>query len=265
MRDVSRRVCLNIDGGIHQPALSDVLGRLGGADVFCFQEVFSSAAEELSVGAPWGGRVTTHEELQRALPDHQGLFFPAVAWSTSTWASAPGGHGLAIFVRRDLHVVSIHGALVHGDPEAFDPLVRGTLPRNLAAVVVAGADGPLGIATFHGLWTASKDDTPERLAQSRTVNELVAGWLPDRHILCGDLNLRPGTRSLALLAEGRRDLVHEVGIRGTRSRLCPSAERYADYVLVSGSIDVARFEALDEVCSDHLPLFVELRPCAFAR
>lgn len=263
MRDVCRLVCLNIDGGIHRPALLDFLARRGDADVLCMQEVFSSAGA-LVVGEPWGA-VTTHEELQRALPGHQGLFFPAVAWAESDWASAPGAHGLALFVRRDLPVLAVHAALIHGDPAAFDPRVRGTLPRNLAAVVLAAPGGPLGVATFHGLWTPDKGDTPERIDQSRAVNRLVDGWLPDRHVLCGDFNLRPGTRSLALLAEGRRDLVHELGIPGTRSRLCSSTERYADYVMVGGPIAVDDFAVPDDVCSDHLPLFASLRPCRDSR
>ena len=263
MRDVCRLVCLNIDGGVHRPALLDFLARHRDADLFCFQEVFSSAGD-LVVGEPWGA-VTTHEELQRALPGHQGLFFPAVGWAESDWASAPGGHGLALFVRRDLAIVDVRASLVHGDPARFDPRVRGTLLRNLAAVVVAGPGGPLGVATFHGLWTPDKGDTAERLAQSAAVNRLIRAWLPDRHVLCGDFNLRPDTRSLALLADGRRDLVHELGIPGTRSRLHRSAERYADYVMVGGPIAVDDFAVPDEVCSDHLPLFASLRLCRDAR
>ena len=54
-----------------------------------------------------------------------------------------------------------------------------------------------------------------------------------------------------------RNLIKEYRITSTRSHFYESDVRFADYVLVSPEIKVRDFRVLDDVVSDHLPLYVE--------
>ncbi len=75
----------------------------------------------------------------------------------------------------------------------------------------------------------------------------------------GDFNVLPETKSIQLLeAAGMRNLVREFGITSTRSPLYTKPEKYADYIFVSKDIEVASFEVLPDVVSDHMALRVAI-------
>jgi len=106
-----------------------------------------------------------------------------------------------------------------------------------------------------------KGDSPERLAQSR---ELCAFLDADRlpTILCADLNLEPHTQSLAVLERGRRNLIKEFNITGTRTPLYreytnPAVSNFADYTLVTPGIAVNEFRVLPDLASDHAAMYLD--------
>ena len=252
-------VTLNMWGGRLADALLDYLEDLAAArevDVICLQEVFSIPGRAASLGPPWGGPVVPFQRLEEALPHHQGLFFPATG--DLGGGSPPTSVGVATFVRRGLAVVAVRAQLVHGRPEAYRAEVRGTLPRPLAVVELDRPGGTIAVANYHGLWSAvGKGDLPERLAQSRRLDELLRVG-PPRHLLCGDLNLLPTTESFGILARGRQDLVGRAGVQGTRTSRYPGPERFADYVLASAELPVEAFAVEEVEVSDHRPLRVTL-------
>jgi endonuclease/exonuclease/phosphatase family metal-dependent hydrolase len=75
--------------------------------------------------------------------------------------------------------------------------------------------------------------------------------------LCGDFNLQPETKSLAILEKGMRNLIKEFNIDTTRNYLYDHKEKYADYFLVSPEVKILSFKVIDTLVSDHLPLVLE--------
>jgi len=114
------------------------------------------------------------------------------------------------------------------------------------------------IANVHGLWQGvSKEDTSERINQSNVINGLLSKFGGSR-VLCGDFNLNPDTESVKILEKSMRNLVRENKITATRSSLTPERKgRFADYAFVSDKIKVKNFKVLNELVSDHLPLYLE--------
>ncbi len=75
-------------------------------------------------------------------------------------------------------------------------------------------NGAFTVLNFHGLWNGrGKSDSDDRLAQSRRLVD-VLHRLKAPFVLCGDFNLAPDTKSLAMLEEaGARNLNAEFGAR----------------------------------------------------
>ena len=112
------------------------------------------------------------------------------------------------------------------------------------------------ILNFHGIWIlGSKEDTEKRIEQSQRVRK-VFDESRGAKILCGDMNIKPDSKSLAILADGNRDLIKEYGITSTRS-VSKGRSEVVDYVVVSLEINVTAFEVLNDDISDHLPLMLQ--------
>jgi len=60
-----------------------------------------------------------------------------------------------------------------------------------------------------------------------------------------------------MLETSMRNLVKEYKVATTRSHFYAKEHKFADYILVSSEIDVKKFEVIQEVVSDHLPLILE--------
>jgi hypothetical protein len=258
-----RIITLNIWGGrqledlihffhVHEPH----------TDIFCLQEVLDTdkGFPSFPGGEPakQGG---VYRAIQQALPSFDGAFARHINAADRT---AP-----AMFVRRSLGAGAIHSQLVYDNPHAaahhgIDMAKYFRL--NLQTVCV-----PLGprhqvlVANFHGLWhPIGKIDIPERLEISRAVRSALAHH-PGPLVICGDFNLLPSTKALAILSEGLSNPLVQRGITSTRTRLYrsfadPSASHYADYVLLSPQLNVTKFEVLGDLVSDHAAVKCELVP-----
>lgn len=240
-------------------------------DVLCLQEVVRAPAAE----APWlvyrdGGvelpqRANLFREVAEALPDHAAFFCPAARGPLFDGGRAVASEwGLATFVRRGHPVIGQAQGFVHGDfaPDGFGEHPR---PRNAHAVRVFDDRGgfALTVAHLHGLRDpAGKHDTPARRAQAealiRTIRTVARPG--ERLVVCGDLNVLPGSETLAMLrATGLAELVTSRGHAGTRTSFYPKPGRFADYMLVSPEARVVSFDVVAEPeVSDHRALLVEL-------
>ena len=83
-------------------------------------------------------------------------------------------------------------------------------------------------------------------------------------ILCGDFNLFPDTKSIAVLKQVMKSLTDEFGIETTRSRLHfenfkgeAIPDTISDYMFVSPEVRVDSFSVPDIEISDHLPLVLD--------
>jgi endonuclease/exonuclease/phosphatase family metal-dependent hydrolase len=116
---------------------------------------------------------------------------------------------------------------------------------------------------MHGLRDpAGKGDTPERIEQAHRLLNLVTRVMSpeDALVVCGDFNVEPDSRTFDILAGiGLSDLVTSRGFKGTRTSHYGKAGRFADYMLVNGSVDWTEFSVLaDPEVSDHCPLVLSL-------
>ncbi len=249
-------ITLNTWGGRagHGPLL-DFFRSNAETDVFCLQEVWSAPYEippgrTVASNQTFDGVLTEGmQEIARALPDHVGFFRPHYR----------DHYGLYLLVKKTWTVLQEGEAFVHRH-KGYEPEEDiGKHARNVQYVVLQTANGPLAVLNFHGLWNGQgKGDSEERIEQSRRLLGVLKELPPDV-VFCGDFNVNPDTQSLRLLEEaGFRNLVREHGVSSTRTSLYTKPEKFADYVFVSGRVQVERFSVLPAEISDHAPLRVDV-------
>lgn len=253
-----RLITLNCWGGRSMDALLGFFrNRRHEADVFCLQEVFDADQSALDAKYPAQRlRGDMYAKIAAELPEFQGAF--------ARFEDDANRMSLAVFVRGSLTVASFEDYVVHVPPVPMDDGHVVLSSRRIQKAWIRRGEGSLLVANYHGLWVnGPKDDTPERLDQSRSLVEAM-----NRHdgpkVLCGDFNLLPATESVRILETeaGLRNLVVERGIASTRTPLYrhygnPDEPNFADYVFASPDLAVKRFEVLPDVVSDHSPLFAE--------
>lgn len=265
-----RIVSLNAWGGRVWDPMIPFLAEVD-ADVLCLQEVVRTPGAGRrwltyrGDGAELPQRANLYDEIRDAHPGHDAGFYPAAGGELFDGdAVFRSEFGLATFVRNSLPVVGTALGFVHGD-FSLDSWGEHPRPRNAHCVRLFDTAGgaPIVVAQLHGLRELSgKQDTPHRRTQAEELVRLIrAVWRPgERLVVCGDLNLLPGSETFAILgALGLGDLVTGRGFTDTRTSYYAKDNRYADYLLVTPNVDVRRFEviATPEV-SDHRPLLLDV-------
>lgn len=263
-------MCLNGWGGtMHEALVRYVAAEC--PDVLCLQEVVHSPEAEHDWLTYRDGdhmlpqRANFFRDVARALPGHAAYFRPAaqgVLWDGEM--SVPSQWGLATFVNPSLPVIAQAQGFVH---RAFSPHGYGDHPRSRSAhagrVYDYARDRAVSVAHAHGLRDLrGKLDTAERAAQARRLLALSdrVSEPGDLRVICGDLNVEPGSETLAILAgAGFTELVTARDFPGTRTSRYAKPGRFADYLLVDRPDDVVRFAVVYEPeMSDHCPLVLEL-------
>ncbi|MEY4722880.1 MAG: hypothetical protein RLZZ324_393 [Candidatus Parcubacteria bacterium] len=252
-----RIITLNTWGGRALHPLLDFFRRHAATtDVFCLQEVLETNQLHVEERHPEEHvRWDLFTQIRKQLPGFEGSF--------AAYDDDPNRMSQAIFFRGDLPVKTIADSIVYKPETMIEHGSYVITPRKIQSITVEHGGKELMIANFHGLWNGGpKTDAPERLEQSRRVKEYL-----DMHegpaVLCGDFNLLPDTESLAIMAEGMRDLVRESGVTSTRTPLYrhhddPETPKFADYILLSPELAVKEFEVMKDVASDHAALRVVL-------
>jgi endonuclease/exonuclease/phosphatase family metal-dependent hydrolase len=116
---------------------------------------------------------------------------------------------------------------------------------------------------MHGLRDpAGKGDTAARDEQAVALIRLIERVWPgdERLVVCGDFNVLPDSSTFTILARlGLSDLVTGYGLVDTRTSYYLKQGRFADYMLVTPEVKVAKFEvvAAPEV-SDHRALLLDI-------
>jgi endonuclease/exonuclease/phosphatase family metal-dependent hydrolase len=263
-----RIVSLNAWGGAMFDDLVEWLPACG-ADVLCLQEVTRTPAlqgwtvfEDVERQLPQ--RANLFDDVRRAMPGHQGFFVASDAGPVSDDRGQEHRQdfGLAIFVDERLPVVGQAAEFVHGAFVDHATWAASDRPRLAQGVrlVDRAANRRVTVAHVHGLRDAAgKQDTPARRRQAERLAELVERLRgpDDLVVLCGDLNLLPGSETFDVLRQV--GLVDLVGDADTRTSRYPKPVRHASYLLVSDADAVTSLEmpATPEV-SDHRPLILEL-------
>jgi endonuclease/exonuclease/phosphatase family metal-dependent hydrolase len=261
-------ISLNAWGGTMYDPLADWLGTCE-ADVLCVQEV--TRTPNLSGWTRFDDgerslpqRADLFDDISAALPCHRGRF----GASDRGPVRGPDGSihrqdfGIALFVREDVPILGEDRAFVHGAFVDHDDWPVAERPRIAQAARLRDRQSgrTLAITHLHGLRDpAGKDDTPERRRQARLLVSLIAGTSKpeDLVVVCGDLNLLPGSETFRAL--GEIGLVDLVGTADTRTSLYNGPVRHANYMLVSEPETVKGFEVqkAPEI-SDHRPLVLDI-------
>ena len=237
-------VSLNLWGGyVLDPLLKFILSHHK-IDMFCFQELYHNAPHKISADDK---QLTLDllSQIQQRLPDHNAYFRPVVN----------NCYGIGSLIKNYLSVIEEGDITIH---ENLNYAGSGpTHSRNLQWLKIENHNNNFAVLNIHGLWNGKgKDDSPERIAQSYKIKELM-NTINMPMIVCGDFNLNPTTKSLQIIKAGMIDLIQEYNISSTRTSLYPKKERFADYIFVSEAIKVKQFEVLPDIVSDHAPLLLK--------
>jgi endonuclease/exonuclease/phosphatase family metal-dependent hydrolase len=236
-------ITLNIWGGaVHEPLLK-FFESLQDIDIFCLQEVYSKAKHKISRDER-KVYLDILTEINRLLPNHQAYFRPVVN----------NNYGIAILINKNLDVIAEGEKEIHYSPDF--PGMGPDHSRNLQWLTFTSKDKTYTVINVHGLWNGKgKTDSSERLEQSQHIREFMDA-INNSMILCGDFNLRPDTKSLAILANGMNDQIKIHDIHSTRTSFYPKDEKYADYIFTSPDITAQDFAVLADEVSDHAPLLL---------
>lgn len=244
-------------------------------DILCLEELVHTPGaphdvmdyRDPEVGTVLPQRARMFDEVASTLAGHIATFCPAARgklWNGEF--GHPSFWGLATFARRDLVAIGQVQDFAHGEYGAHG---YGEHPRSRSAHIVRffdhEADHAITVAHLHGLRDlAGKGDTPARTAQAHRFADLIEGLHRpgERLVVCGDLNVRPDSETLAILAErlDLTELVTERGFESTRTSLYTKAERFADYMLVNDRVRARAFDILYEPeVSDHAALVLDVQ------
>lgn len=247
---VMKLITLNIwRGSVFEPLLDFVKQQSAEVDIFCFQEVFNNPP-----GSPQKRtynrkpRLTIYLELQKVLPGFTSYIHPVEEYDESQ----------ALFVKNTIVVDKVGDEFVYRHKNAMENGDLSTSGVNLEYISFTRNYKKYTVCNLHGHWeSGGNGDSPARLEQSHNIKKFL-GVVEGAKILCGDFNLSPNTRSMQIIEEGMRNLVKENDIVATRSSLhIKNGNKLVDYILVSPEVVVNDFRVLQDVVSDHLPLYVE--------
>ncbi|EET89771.1 MAG: endonuclease/exonuclease/phosphatase family protein [Candidatus Micrarchaeales archaeon] len=253
-----RIVSLNVWGGRVYSKLAEFLeGKKTGVDIFCFQEVLDANSktgnEAKATKQSYQG--TEFEEVQDLYGRLENVLTGFRGFLSASYSE--GSEKLAMFVRNGIEA-DVRTAWAHKQIR----VLYGGKPFEVGSIMqyakISNDNGTCFIANVHGLWQGGgKEDTPERIEQSRNILRIMSSF-GERKILCGDFNLDISTESVHMLEQETVNLVKEFKINSTRSALAPSSKgRFADYIFASDKIKINKFNVLNDVVSDHLPLYVD--------
>ncbi len=253
-------ISLNIWGGrAYGPFMEFVRTHAVDTDIFCFQEVLSSPSHNV---LPHGAHANILGELTAVLPNFDMHFAPEQdGYDLDDMVDFNISMGQATFTRKSHSVDSADSVFVYRERNKGED--RYTIPSNFEYTRLSFGGKAFTIANIHGIpYPGSKIDTPERLEQSRRINEFFSQEKGAK-IICGDFNLLPETESVKMLENtGMMNLIKTYHIPETRSRLSsyygkPQYLKFADYVFVSREVNVHDFRVPSIGVPDHLPMILE--------
>ncbi len=250
---IMKIISLNIWGGrVGQDFIEFVTRHSADTDIFCFQEVYKDAVEPLK-GSEYV-EPAKHQSfylLQKLLPNHELIFHPSFLQV----------YGVCLCIKKSVKILETGELFIHKERGYVPEDELGKHARNLQYAQVKFKDDsePITIVNVHALWNGlGKTDTDDRIEQSRRIVEFIKN-IRTEVILCGDFNLRPDTKSLAMIeGSGLRNLIKEYNIASTRTSLYNKPEKHADYIFVSSGIEIKSFVVMPDEVSDHSPLLLEI-------
>ncbi len=233
-------ICNNIWGGrVRKPFFEFLKNHSKDADVFCFQEIFHHGKKipDYDYGE---ASMEIFSEISEVLPGFKAFLAPRDCNEET----------LAIFVKEDIVIEKVDYIFVQKGDDSR------TMGIPLQYIQINKNGKQYTICNFHGWWSPSKGDSPERLLQSENIKKFL-DTISGSKIICGDFNLMPDTQSMGILEKDMKNLIKEYGVTSTRSHFYTKKGRFADYILTSKGVSVEEFGVLEEDISDHFPLMIK--------
>ena len=258
-------VSLNIWGGrVYEPLMEYIKEQSANTDIFCLQEVFFSPS---GIMDSHGTHANILADLKTILPSFHALVAPVACGFDNTGPTeADITEAQATFIKKSsvARVDSDGSVFVYGNfRKVNDNETFADVPHNFHYARFSVGGKKFVVMNVHGVSEpADKLDTPKRLVQSQKIVDFLRGE-PGTKIVCGDFNLLPETKSVAMIEEaGMVNLIKKFKTERTRSRLSPfwgrpDFQKFADYAFVSPDVNVMDFTVPDVSVSDHLPLVLE--------
>lgn len=240
-------VSLNIWGGkVFDPLMDFFRRQAEDTDIFCLQEVFNNPSH-IKSKVQHDKKQDIYQDLEKILVNFYGYMAP----------SQEGEESLCMFIRKDFGVHEIADQYVYRWKNAMEGNDPSTYGINVQYIKFGKNKKNFMLGNLHGHWTPNfKGDNPARLEQSKNIKKLLDSF-GGAKILCGDFNVAPDTKSMEILETSMRNLVKEYKVTTTRSHFYTKEHRFADYIMVSPEIKVKDFRVLQDVVSDHLPLYLK--------
>ncbi len=261
-----RLVSLNVWGGNTQTVLR-LFRFMGGmssvVEIFALQEVYSTLCDPVDIpGYVPNERVypSLLQELCAELPRFSPIFH-AQAYNHD-YKGPVAGHlafGKVMLVHESNHIVNCGDCIVSPESNLAPPSPSIPGPATMQYITIQNGLNKLTVFNIHGLWQLHKEDSPERIEQSRRISQIIR-QVQGEVILCGDFNLSPDTQSMEIIESSRlgmRNLITEARVTTTRNHFFQGNTFHADYILVSRGVKVHTFAVLLDIVSDHQPLFLE--------
>ena len=239
---------LNIWGGqVFEPLMDFFKKHQEDTDIFCLQEVFNNPPQIKSRVQTKSAKEDIYKDIAEVLKDFDGHMAP----------TQDGEESLCMFVKKKFGVQEIADHFVYRWRNAMEGNDASTYGINVQYAKFSKDKKNYMVCNLHGHWTPNfKGDNPARLEQSENIKKLLDNF-EGAKILCGDFNVVPDTKSMEILETSMRNLVKEYKVTTTRSHFYTKEHKFADYILVSPEIQVKKFEVIQDVVSDHLPLMLE--------
>lgn len=226
-------------------------------DIFCFQEVFSTASDKKSEGE---ARVNILQEIQKVLPKHKTYFTSALEgfeYFSKTKVDYDLSVGTAILAQEGIHVDTFEAPVLYEKKNIIDGQNIITFPKTLQTIRFGKDIGAYSVCNVHGPWfPGEKYDNEVTIQYCQDIRDSLKK-IPGKKVLCGDFNLRPDTESIGILEKDLRNLVTEHNIQSTRPAFFEWPTKHADYIFTSPEVEVKEFKVFSDEVSDHLPLYIE--------
>lgn len=240
-------IVLNIWGGkVFEPLVNFFKKHARDTDIFCLQEVFNNPPP-IKSKVQHDKKQDIYKDLEKILVGFSGYMAP----------SQEGEESLCLFVKKDFTINKIADRYVYRWKNAMEGNDPSTYGINVQYAKFSKGVKDYTICNLHGHWTPNfKGDNPARFEQFKNIKKLLDGF-DGAKILCGDFNVASDAKSMKILETSMKNLVKEYKITTTRSHLYTKEHKLSDYILVSPEIRVKKFEVIQDVVSDHLPLMLE--------
>ncbi|MEK7465662.1 MAG: endonuclease/exonuclease/phosphatase family protein [Patescibacteria group bacterium] len=238
-------------GKVFEPLREFVLKNAKETDFFCFQEMLSG---HFNTADLLDNKYNMYAVFKNLLPDFRSDF-TTMQDVYSSQNKLVSSSGLAIFIKKSINVEKFGSLFTYGERNRYF-LSNNTsvMPSMVQHATFSFGEKKYTIANFHGISVWPKVDSASRIKQSENISGFLK-TINHSKILCGDFNLSPDTRSLAILEEDMINVVKNQNISRTRSRLLKTKEdKISDYILVSPDVIIKALAVPNVAVSDHLPL-----------